>query len=273
MKLTAKNYYSRQANEAFFSTSQVKALRKCEAAALAELRGEYVRPQTTALLVGGYVDAYYEGSLDTFIASNPEVMKRDGSLKAEFVQAGHIVKRLEQDRLFHMLLSGRKQVIRTGKIAGYQFKIKMDSLLSRRKVQEILKAFPGTDTVLDPTFGAIVDLKIMRDMGPVWSAEDNSRVPFVEAWGYDLQGAVYQAVEGNGLPFVLAVGTKEDATDLAALTIPDERLTEALYVLEDELPHLADVKFGRVAPTYCGRCPYCRSVKRLDHISDYREVC
>ena len=49
LKLTEANYYSDEANWAYMSASQVKAFRKCEAAAMAELRGEWGRKDTLAL--------------------------------------------------------------------------------------------------------------------------------------------------------------------------------------------------------------------------------
>lgn len=61
MNLTNANYYSLEANREFMSVSQLKSFLKCEAAAMAELRGEYTRPTTTALLVGSFVDAWFEG--------------------------------------------------------------------------------------------------------------------------------------------------------------------------------------------------------------------
>ena len=38
----------------------------CEAEAMAELRGEWEMKKTTALMVGSYVDSYFEGTLDDF---------------------------------------------------------------------------------------------------------------------------------------------------------------------------------------------------------------
>ena len=54
--------------------------------------------------------------------------------------------------------------------------------------------------------------------------QDHCKIPFIEFYGYDIQGAIYQAIEGNMLPFVLAVGTKEESPDLEALYIADEDL-------------------------------------------------
>ena len=52
MKLTNKNYYNAKANNEFMSVSQFKQFNKCEAMALAELKGEYERPKSKALLLG-----------------------------------------------------------------------------------------------------------------------------------------------------------------------------------------------------------------------------
>ena len=100
MILAAENYYSREANEAYMSVSQFKSFERCEAAAMAELRGEYVRQKTTALLVGSYVDAYFEGTLPVFKGQHPEIFKRDGSLKADYIKAEQIIQRCESDPLF-----------------------------------------------------------------------------------------------------------------------------------------------------------------------------
>ena len=56
MILTNDNYYSPEANWEYMSVSQYKQFLKCEAAAMAQLKGEWSQPKTTALLVGSYVD-------------------------------------------------------------------------------------------------------------------------------------------------------------------------------------------------------------------------
>ena len=196
-KVTAENYFSPEVQTAYMSVSQFKAFQQCEAAALAELRGDYIRPSSTALLVGSYVDAFFSREIENFWAEYPEAFKRDGQLKADFAKADGIISRAQADRLFSLLLSGRKQVVHTGEIAGIPFKIKVDSLLGRNEVAQILSEFPDAASVFGFGDGALVDLKVMRDMEPVWSDAEHRYVNFVEAWGYDIQGAVYQAVEGN----------------------------------------------------------------------------
>lgn len=273
MILTAENYYSREANMEYMSVSQFKAFDRCQAAAMAELRGEYAPAASTAMLVGGYVDAWFSGELPLFQAQHPEIFKRDGTLKSEYIKAQEIISRMESDDLFSLLMAGKKQVILTGEIAGVPFKGKVDSLLDAEACQNIVKLFPETAAVLGGSpLGAIVDQKVMRDLQPVWSDEDHSKLPFVEAYGYDIQGAVYRELEGHGLPFVLAVGTKEAVTDLAALTISDADLTSALYQVEDRAPYYQEIKRGSRRPSRCEHCDYCKATRQLTGIIDYRDL-
>lgn len=272
MELTSENYFSTEMQMAYMGASQFKAFQKCEAAALAEIKGEYVQPSTTALLVGSYVDAYFEGTLPVFKAQHPELFKRDGFLKAEYVHAQEIIDRMESDRLYTLLMSGRKQVIKTGTIAGIPFKIKIDSLLDGDTCKVIAHEFPHAAAALGFCDGAIVDQKAMKDMADVWSDEERCKLPFVEAWGYDIQGAIYQAVEGNMLPFILAVGTKEDKPDLAALYISDSDLVAKLAEIEDQAPRFQAIKEDKIAPRRCEHCAYCRMTKKLNGIINYKDL-
>jgi len=56
--LTAENYFSQENNMKYMGASQFKSFMNCEAAALAEIKGEFEREKTVALLVGSYVDAH-----------------------------------------------------------------------------------------------------------------------------------------------------------------------------------------------------------------------
>lgn len=273
MILSTENYYSREANTEYMSVSQFKDFDRCPAAALAELRGEYAPAASPAMLVGGYVDAWFSGELPLFQAQHPEIFRRDGTLKSEYCKAQDIIARMEADELFSLLMSGAKQVIVTGEIAGVPFKGKVDSLLDAAACRVLVRRFPETEAVLGALpRGAIVDQKVMRDLGPVWSQEEGRKLPFVEAYGYDIQGAVYRALEGHNLPVVLAVGTKENEPDLAALSVSDADLTSALYQVEDRAPYYQKIKLGEIKPRRCERCDYCRRTRRLTSILDYREL-
>ena len=73
MVLTEQNYYGQEASRQFFSVSQYKDFMKCEAMAMAKIRGEYQQPVTKALLVGSFVDSYFEGTLKQFMEKKQEL--------------------------------------------------------------------------------------------------------------------------------------------------------------------------------------------------------
>ena len=235
MLITSDNYYSAEADREYMSVSQFKAFEACEAAALAKLRGEYRPPVTTALLVGSYVDSWFEGTLGTFAAEHPEIFKRDGSLKADYERAAAMITRCQNDPLFMEYMDGEKQVIRTGELFGVPWKIKIDVLHKDK----------------------IVDLKTARSLERIMGRS------LVEHYRYDIQGAVYRAIEGNGLPFYLAIVTKEDPPDIEICEIELPDLREALAYVEQQLPRIMAVKRGETPPRRCGKCAYCRSTKTL----------
>lgn len=202
------------------------------------------------------------------------MFKRDGNLKAEFVHAKEVISKMKNDDLYMRLMSGEKQAIRTGEIAGVPFKIKMDILLDAETCEKIAADYPDEKTAkaLGMKDGAIVDQKVMRDLSEVWSDEEHARVNLVEAYGYDIQGAIYQAVEGNNLPFILAIGTKETEPDLAVCCIPDDHLAAKLAEVEDNAPRFQAIKEGREKPVRCERCDYCKRTRRLTGIISYKEL-
>lgn len=271
LKLNSSNYFSREANEQYMSVSQFKSFLNCEAAALAEIRGEYERPMTQALLIGSYVDSHFDGTLDIFKAQHPEVFKRDGSLKSEYLAAEEAINRAEQDELFMLLMSGKKQVIKTSEINGIPFKTKIDSLLDEKTCVEIVRRFPETAEVFGFCEGAIVDLKYVRDVEPIWK-EGEGRVSFVEYWGYDIQGAAYQDADGQMLPFILAVITKETPAGIYALSVEQADLTAKLMEIEELAPRFQAIKEGLMPAERCEKCAFCRQTKVLQTIIDYKKL-
>ena len=179
---------------------------------------------------------------------------------------------MEDDELYMLLMSGQKQVIKTGLIAGVPFKIKIDSLLDAETCKLIVNKFPETTVALNFCDGAIVDQKAMKDLEDIWSPEDHRKISFIAAYGYDIQGAIYQAIEGNMLPFILAVGTKEKQPDLAAIYIEDADLESKLHEIEDIAPRYQAIKEGKIQPTRCECCDYCKATKKLHRIINYKEL-
>ena len=272
LKLTADNYYGPEANLQYMSASQFKSFRKCEAAALAELKGEWGRKETLALLVGSYVDAYFGNELEQFKAEHPEIYTKQKTLKADFEKAHAICERLNRDELSRLLLAGKHQTIKTGKIAGVWYKMKSDSLLSARQVEAICKKFPEVRSIVPFGGAMIVDLKCMKDFEDIWDEDQHEKVSFAEYWGYDIQGAIYQKIDGRMLPFVIVGATKESATDIEAMYIPDEDLEFALSEVEALSPRYDAIKRGEIEPEGCGKCAYCRSRKRLTGIKHYKKI-
>lgn len=247
MILTNENYYSNIANQHYMSVSQYKSFMKCEAAAMAELRGEWEHPKTTALLVGSYVDAWFEGTLTEFKEQNPEIFRKtkgNDVLRADFIQAEEIIARVQKDPMFMRYMGGKKQEIRTAELFGTPWKIKIDSLHPDK----------------------IVDLKVMRSMERIMGKS------FVEHWGYDLQMAIYNAVEGNDLCTYLAVVTKQTPPDLEIISIPRWRREELLEEVEKSMPRILAVKSGATEPHRCGVCEYCRSTKMITEPIDFELV-
>lgn len=245
MQLTKDNYYSKEANQAYFSVSQVKDFLKCEAYAMAKLEGEWVEPPSTAMLIGSYVDSYFEGTLEDFKARTPEIFKKDGSLKSDYVKAENIIQRVEKEELFMKCMSGEKQVIMSAKLFEVPFKIKMDSYIEHE---------------------AIVDLKVVQKLREI-TFRKGWRQSFIETWGYDLQLGIYQEVvrqnTGETLPCIIAAVDKQDYPDLDCILIPDEQLEFQRNELRWKMQRIIDVKNYNEEPRRCGVCDYCRATKKL----------
>ena len=254
MILTPENYYSPEANFEYMSVSQFKDFSGtygqvgCEARAMAKLRGEYEDEKTTALMVGSYVDSYFEGreSLERFRFENPEIFTQKGELRAEYKKANSIIERIESDEYFMQCMSGEKQVIMTGEIFGIPWKIKIDSYLK--------------DIV-------ITDLKIVESIKKMKWVRDLGYLDFIRYWGYDTQGAAYQEVvfqnTGKRLPFYIAAATKEPTTDIEVIHVQDNFLREAMQTVKYHIERIKLVKSGQVEPERCGVCDYCLKTKKL----------
>ncbi len=248
MLLNKENYFSKEANAEYWSVSQFKAFNRCEAAGLAEARGIYEREETDALLIGSYVDAYFSGELDEFAERNHDKMysKRGGGLLAKFQAANDMINRVESDPLMNEFLEGEKQVIKTAELFGADWKIKIDVYHEDR----------------------IVDFKTVRDFGDIFDKGYGWR-SWIEYWGYDIQGAIYQKIEqiatgrAEPLPFYLAAVTKERVPDIAVVEIPTHILEAALGLVEAKIERFDLIKSGDVEPIRCEKCDYCKKTKIL----------
>ena len=252
MVLTAENYYSKEANKEYMSVSQYKDFAgtygkmACEFSAIEKLEERWAQKKTTPLLVGSYVDSYFEGTVGEFKKETPEIFTQDGGLKAPYIQADKIIERMERDQLFMMYMSGKKQVIMTAELFGTKWKIKIDSYAE------------GI---------AITDLKVVESITkPKW-VRDIGYLDFIRYWGYDIQGAIYQEVvyrnTGLRLPFYIAAGTKEEEPNIEVIQVTQNYLDEAKNMVEMNMPRILRVKNGEVEPDRCEMCDCCRHTKVL----------
>ena len=112
MILNPENYYSQEANLIYMSVSQFKDFLKCEAQALAKLKGEYKEPMNDCFTIGSYVGASIEGAeaLEKFKTANPQIYsssgKTKGELKSEYKLADKMVETLLNEDIWRLMLSG-----------------------------------------------------------------------------------------------------------------------------------------------------------------------
>ncbi len=253
------DYYGAEANMKYMSCSQVKqfigapGIPKCEARAVAELRGEYQRPESEALTFGSYIDVQLTGTVEEqnqFMEDHPEMFSSRGTtkgqLKSTYQRANDMIARVLRDKerggVFLRYLDGNHQAVFTGKIHGFDFKAKLDCLGD----------------------GWITDLKTCESITKKYFKDGWHN--FIDFWGYPLQGAIYQELvyqnTGKKLPFYIAAISKEASPDIGVFRIPQESLDIALESLTREtLERIDGLKKGTVEPERCGHCDYCKATK------------
>ena len=260
-KLTNENYYSSEADWRYMSVHQYLdfvghfGIRGCESRAMATLEGKYEKEKSTAMLVGSYVDSYFEGTLDKFKKENPEIFTQKGALKSDFKKAEKMIARAEKDKKFMAYMSGEKQVIMTGYLFGCDWKIKMDSYIPDK---------------------AIVDLKTSADIHKAWKVQDFGYANVAEYWGYTLQLAVYQKIveinTGKKLPCILAFITKEDSPEIKLCYIDQMTLDHSLNEIEMNMGDVLAVKSGEVEPIGCGKCDYCKATEPIEEVINIADL-
>jgi len=223
----------------YMSVSRWKKFNKCE---LDGLQPFDDTNKSTALMVGSYVDAYIEGTLDNFKEKHPEIISSRGAtkgqLKKEFKLADEICEYMESNAKIMQFLGGEKQTVMTGEINTIPFKIKIDSY--------------HPDKI-------IVDLKCMRSV----TDKQGNLIDFITPWGYHYQMACYQEIvfqnTGNKLPCYILAVTKETPINSVIVQIPQEILDRALYEVSDTIIHYDAVKKELVDACGCGACGTCVS--------------
>lgn len=269
-KLNESNYYSAYMDMKYVSASQYKLFFNpykdcCEAAALAQIKGEIQRPETESLLIGSYVDEALTGNLKKFCAEHPELFstrgETKGELKSTYKQAEKMLSRAQSDALFmSYVVGGKHQVIMTGEIEGVPAKIKIDHV-----------AYKNGNPV------AIVDLKTVKSMYETfWVKDSGEHLTWPERWLYDLQLGLYQEIykqnTGLTLPCYLAAISKDKSDNiphprLKIIQIPQMKMDERMVEFRRNVPKIQALKEGKMQPINCGVCDYCADTLPCEVVS------
>lgn len=281
-KITLNNetYFSTEANLTWLDCSTYKNVvgtvgrKGCECRALAIAKGEYTQPKTEALLVGSYVDAYFDNSLSAFCLENMDSVFSKASIKkfeksgnhedlerlAAFKQADVMIRRAIREPLFMKYVEGETQKILTAEIEGVPIRVKLDSYDGNR----------------------ITDVKTAASITETYYAKDlGQRLNFAEYFGYIEQAFFYQtAVEqnfGKHLPFYLAVITKEKPNNephprVAIIQIPDKLIADKGAEIKSKIKDVWGLLQGEYEPIPCGTCEWCADNLPLEKVISLDEL-
>lgn len=251
--------------------STFKAFKACEAEALAEWKGDWQPDEDkTPLLVGNYVHSYFESkeSHSAFVEAHKKEMissrgKTKGQLKADYKVADSMIATMTHDIAFNNIyMPGDKEVIVTGKIAGHDWKGKIDSLNLKEKY--------------------FCDFKTVKEIHTkFWDNDEHDKVPFVKAYGYYYQIAMYrelirQTFGVDCTPSIWAVSKQQPYPDKAALSFNSIKdhdwLEEAMTEILEKQERYFDLINGKAKPERCEKCDYCRATKQITHFIDAAKI-
>lgn len=271
MILDRDNYYTPEADMAYMSCSQYQAFCECEAKEMAIIQGRWAPEEKEAFLVGNYFHTYFESNEahQQFIEENADrIFKKQTKAQAAagifekyapFAMADKMIATACNDPVIQSLLDmpGENEKILTGEIFGVPWRIRMD------------KYCPDTRLIIDyKTVANIWESK--------WNEELHTRASFVDACGYMFRAAVYSEIEKQTAhsekdpQFLIIAISKQDPPDKEVLLLNHKQRYEyELAKLKDKLPKIMAVKEGRVRPSRCGMCDYCRATKKLEGVKPY----
>lgn len=257
MRLTPENYHSREANAAYLSSHTFTAWLECPAREAARAAGEWEDEDTTALLVGRYVDVACTGTGPEFAAFVEEnrdaILTRAGKPKADFERADAMIARLKADPYAAKFLSFESQRIITFDFNGIPFRAMID-----------LACYEGECPIL-------CDLKTTRTLEDVWDevAGRNRKLHWYER--YARQMAIYrygftEVVGAEPHVYLLAV----DKTPPHPPAVISMNGNEARAAMEREMqivwesaPLVAALRDGTEERRPCGRCSWCRTTQPI----------
>ena len=274
-QLTADNYYSREADVHFMSCSQYQGFLKCEAAAVAKLRGIWQPQQTSdALFQGQYFHSYFESpeAFTAFCKAGFDKIFKTKETKARgleivgkyapFQRLDEMIKVVENDPLISKILvwPGENELPMVGLVGGIPWRMKMDKYCASSR--------------------RIIDYKTSANLRELYyNPATKERQTFVEEYGYMMRAAVYGEIERQtrgerDFPSFIIIGvSKQDPPDKEVILLDDPTRWE--YELEEiarRIPHIQRLKEGAENPRRCGQCEYCRATKQIRRIKSYTDL-
>lgn len=268
-KLCEETYFSKENELKYSGSTQIKSFLECPAKTLATLKGEWEESKSQAFLVGGYIDAAISGTLDVYKAKHPEMFKKDGTLKSEYIKAEYVLERIQRDKLFWKYVSGDHQTIMTA-----SYNLETNEWSKEKEGNNIIPIKIKIDSYFPEK--AIVDFKYVKDFNPIWNEKEKEKQNFIDYWKYTWQSALYQKVvevnTGKKLPCFIAAATKEEEPDLVLLSIGQDVLDEKILALEEVLSYIYNLKHNIIKAERCEHCDYCKATKVLTKIIDYRDL-
>lgn len=253
MQLTQENYYSKEADLEYMSVSQYKLFNECEAKALATIQGQEDATFKSAYLEGQLFENLVAGDKNLFIAKHPELISSKGptagQLKSEYKKVLNAAEKFNSQEFFRNIIdNSEKQVILTGEISGIKIKCCLD--------------------LFNKTIKDITDIKCMKDFKEQWSKEGKMYIPWYYAYDYVLQLAVYKEIVRQNFNIDcnthLIAATKEEVPDIQALHFDSNLLDLELETFKNNIIRYNDIKLGKINPTNCGCCDFCKKVKTIE---------
>jgi hypothetical protein len=254
MNLNHETYYTPEADRRFMSNSQYKGWHECPARQWAKLNGKWHDEETTAMLIGKYVDnaLLTPDALNRFVEKNrAELFTAKGDKpRAETIMADSMIARCERDKDFMTALDGQHQELVTFEMFGVKWRSLFDAVDYKR--------------------GTLVDLKTCKDFEPVWDNTVRAKLPFYERFGYWIQLAIYReaykSVAGC-YPKVTAIAavTKQKHPRLKVIVFDnDARFQHELERIEANLPDILKYRDAKSVDgiPQCGQCDYCAEERK-----------
>lgn len=262
-EVITENYYDLATDRQYMNSTQYGNWLKCEAQEKARQDGKWQEEEKKVFVVGNYVHAWNDGTMEEFIDRYRDtIFKSKGGKYKDFVVADEVIVTLAHDEFIMYLLdsdTATKEEIFVAFFAGAWWKIRIDHL--------------------DLPKGRMIDIKTSGDFHKkVWDNERGKYVNFVEGYNYPRQMAIYEkgvreATGCDPLEVLIVAGEKKIPADKMVIDMTNHNRFEAeLQAIEANMQRILKVKYGYEEPRRCGRCDYCKTTKQLDSTVYFEDI-